>query len=214
MFLVSMITFRAKRINPVYIKRYNPVTLKYEKCPAAFIRLDKKSAADYEAVNNLPWIRGAGQKYAAEIVANFNSEYNKKRNVRRDNFYALTLQTDNFDHLDSGRILGLAEAAKNRGSVYLDFLQINPKYKFGIAQREYKEVGKSIIDGFKCMRGVRRIFAVTNAFVSQFYADNGFEQDGSLVSWVKHSKTGFFSNLLSKLEFRMQVKAGCDEHKF
>lgn len=209
-----MITFKAKKINPVYIKRYNPATLKYESCPAAFIRLDKKSASDYKAINNLPWLNGSGQKYAADIVANFNREYKGERKVRKDNFYALTLQTDNFDKIDSDKILGLAEALKAYRSVYLDFLQVNPNYKFGILRRKYKETGKAIIDSFKNMHGVKRIFAVTNAFASQFYIDQGFEQDGSLVSWVKHPLKNFLSNLFSKMEYRMRVKAEYDECKF
>ena len=202
-----MISFKAKLIGSTTIQCYNNKKKAYEDCNVSFIRFSKHSKSDLMAVQKVSKMWQPQDKYAKNIAKNFCYEYSKKYNqYYNDNFFALTLQDCNYENVDPTKVLGMAEALKKRKTFYLDFLQTNPKYKYGDKKRKYKNIGTAIIESLKNIKRIKSIILIPNNFAVKFYEKCGFTEKHGMMQYTKEKSNSFYRNLLDSIKLKDLLK--------
>lgn len=94
----------------------------------------------------------------------------------KNKVFALTLQKDDFKNIDSKQILALAEIYKEkRKSINIDFLQVDPEFKYSLSRNKYKNIGKAFIEYFKAKFKDRIITLKSTYKAANFYEKMGFE---------------------------------------
>ena len=103
--------------------------------------------------------------------------------------YALTTQSDNFEKLDSSKILGASTLKLvNEKENHIRFLQVSPKCYFENKQRGYKSIGKAFIDFFKSQSKNKSLLVQAYFSAANFYEKMGFEiidVNNLIYSWSK-----------------------------
>ena len=161
------------------------------KIPASFIRLNPESTADYYAINNVADnytriiteenLLNDGKKvknYAKDIQSDFEEIYKNSHQAQNDYFYALTTQTDRFEHIDYSKVIGVAEVWNcPEISDFLDirYLQVSPSTNHDVANREYRNIGTTILNALKSLFPLRNIYVIADKNVRDFYTKNGFK---------------------------------------
>jgi len=202
-----MISFKAKLLGETTVKCYNNEKYAYEDCPAYFIRFDKHSKADLQSVLDVSKSWRPKDRFAKNIAKNFSYEYTKKFNTRyNNNFFALTIQKDKFKNVDPTKVLGMAEILKKGKTFSLEFLQVDPKYNYGVKNRKFKNAGLAIIESLKNMRNIKSIILIPSAISTEFYKKCGFEEVAGMMQYTKNKSTSFYKNLLNIIKLKNILK--------
>ena len=198
-----MISFKAKLMGETTVKLYNSKTSAYENRPAYFIRYDKRSEADLVSVLDTSRLWKRGDKYAKNIANNLYCAHKRKPfRLHINKFYALTLQKNNFEKVNPEKVLAMAETLNKNGTMYLEFLQVNPKYTAGFANRKYKDCGQAIVESLKNIRIIKDIILASNAHSVKFYEKCGFVQKDGLMQYTKNKNQSFLKNLLNNIKLK------------
>ena len=199
-----MISFKAKLISETTVKQYNSKTSAYENRPAYFISYDKRSEADLNSAltTSRLWKKG-GDRYAKNIANNLYCAHKRKPYMLCFNkFYALTLQKDNFEKVIPEKVLAMAETLNRKRTMYLEFLQVNPKYTAGITDRKYKDCGQAIIESLKDIRRTKDIVLIPSSFSVKFYEKCGFVCKDGLMQYKKDKNPSFLKNLINNIKLK------------
>ena len=143
----------------------------------SFVELDKNDRVDKDSLKNVSKLWNKKEfNYASEIYYDAAKPF-EYDNIVKEHYYAVTTQSENFEKLESEKILGLSlfsETTKPENEI--NWLQTNPVYKHGsIEPREYKGIGKAIIEYVKEHYRDKniKVFAADDAI--NFYKKLGFK---------------------------------------
>ena len=74
-----------------------------------------------------------------------------------------------------------------KGKDELAYFQVNPNYKYGSSNREFKNIGAAMINEFQRICKVIRLYSSTKA--TRFYERNGFKlTDESMLEYIWRKK--------------------------
>lgn len=184
---ISSTNFNAKYIKSLNVRRINPKTAEYVKERVSLVEFDPTNEHDlitldrtYKNWKKADFVSPIFQ--TAELMTSDTVE--RKRNK----IYILTSQKDKFDRIHAKYILGLANMIKQpKGKDELAYFQVNPNYKYGSSNREFKNIGAAMINEFQRICKVIRLYSSTKA--TRFYERNGFKlTDESMLEYIWRKK--------------------------
>ena len=180
-----MISFKASYIKPITItnKSQRDFPVKEE---VALVKLDSSSLADLEAVDSTSSHWGYYETYAHDIKSTMSKEYylpGVRKNSQKE-FFAATLQKENFQNLDSKKIIGLMQIDQtNPSACKLDFIQVSPELMNNSKISNFKNIGKAMIEGLKRLTQ-KNIELNSIGSAGEFYKKLGFEKIKDSTTYV------------------------------
>ena len=168
------INFCATYICTTNIKKNNNSNL--ENYTVKVVELDENCKADYDALNS---VANDWKKYAFNNDTFANSILNdisirKKHRLKTVPIYAITTQKDNFEHVDSKKVLGIAEFSSKGCNNRIEYLQVNPKYiKRYYPDKNFFGIGVAILEFLKSISD-KPIELTSSKAACKFYEKNGF----------------------------------------
>ncbi len=172
-----MISFKANPINDTNVKYLNQ-NGKYKNLPAKLVELEIDSDLDLEALLKVKNNWKKGDDYAEFVCRAFQEYHDKVKTNEAEKFYALTSQYGGYQNLDGNKILGVAQVYKEaNGSIEIEFLQTDPKYRYGIENRKIKHIGKAITQSIKDIYKNNEITLFSTKVGKPFYKKLGFKID-------------------------------------
>ena len=184
------VNFKANFINTATVKKYAKNTNQYINKKATFLELDLTSSKDIEILKKLSFSWNAA--FLKSVLKNV------EKKLPNWKVYTLTIQNNDFNNIDSEKILGIAQTSKQDSqSINLEYLQVRPEYTHLNSQRKFKQVGSSIIDCLKKIECVTRINVVSILEEVDFYILNGFFYDMDILQesnlfWQRKSRKSDF----------------------
>ena len=198
---VSSVTFGAKPINDVVIKKLDKSTKEFIDYPAKFVKIDPDNKVDLSVLNLLVQ-KWKGATYIRRIAT--NSHWMKSRKYVEIDVYALTTQNNNFERLKPNKILGLAEMrndADNPKNRKLWHLQVKPSaINVNNKNKQYKYVGSSMLDSLKKIYKNMSLCSDDNKNIKEFYKKNNFVE-----YYEGRNHFSWSSNLFTMLKIRIKA---------
>ena len=198
---INRISFGAKPINDVTIKKWDRQTKKFTDCPAKFVKIDSENPIDLSVLNTLAQ-KWKGAKYIQRI-ATASHWMNIRKYVEID-VYALTSQQKDFERLRQNKILGVVEMrndpndSKNRKVWYL---QVKPSVmNVNNQNNKYEKAGTSILDSLKKIYTRMSLYADDDKNIQKFYKKNGFIED-----YQGRNHYSWSSNIFERLRIRINA---------
>lgn len=173
---MNPISFKASFVAPANISKKSAPETYYNK-KVSIVELDKNDANDLLALSETTrlWTR-EGARYASEIFheAVKDREYD---DVVKEHYFALTEQNKNIDKLEPNKILGLMLFSESRfNENEINWFQVRPNSNFvNSHDREYKYVGKSMINMLKNKFPEKTIYVKSSEPAVGFYKAHGFQ---------------------------------------
>jgi hypothetical protein len=167
------ISFNAKYIGNVHIQKRK--FLKYKPYEVSLVELKKADQSDLSAMSRIArdW-RGA-IKY---LIGNIEPS---------ERILGITTQTDNFEKLDSNKLLGIMQYYDEKKSILLARIQTRPDTKYCKVKspltsifkqkREYKGIGGVLIDKLLELRNGKKVYLIAKKDAIPFYIKKGFKLD-------------------------------------
>lgn len=191
------VSFGAKPINSITIKKYSKKKQDFIDVPAKFVRLEADNRSDIRVLDKVAQ-QWTGADYIRRIAT--ASHWMNELPI---SIYALTTQTDKFDKLKSSKILAFAEMRLNENFPKYDslyYLQVKPEaMNMGKDKNEgYQSVGTSVIKSLKKIYHNISLFSADSPYVENFYKKNGFIEDYMLTRHYLWS-----SNVLRRMKIRV-----------
>ena len=174
---VENISFGAKPLNKLYIKKYDKSLKAFVDCPARFVKIES-TKSDLTAVNAVAkkWKKA---KYIQRI-ATASHWMNNSNSVEID-VYALTLQDKDFEKLKPKQIIGMVEMRNNPKNIkdrILQHIQVKPSaININNRNKKYKQVGCGIINSLKKIYKNMSLYSENSPNIKKFYEYNGFIED-------------------------------------
>ena len=145
--------------------------------PSSIVKIDRNNPNDIKALDRAVEEWGEGDIYGKDIVDSAKRlGAGKNSNTKKSTIYALTLQQNNFENLDGAKILGLSELityGKKRAEI--NFLQVKPACAGKNEQKQYLNVGRSIINLFQRMHANKELLVKADYRAANFYEKMNFE---------------------------------------
>lgn len=180
----GQISFEARFIKDVPIKKYSYFKRAYQEESSKLIEFDPKDLIDIENLENIAKDFG-GDSYANNIF--IHAKYLKKHIGESGRYIGVTRQKDNFDRLDASQVLGVAELTnKAPKEIELEFLQVHPQYLKSYWPPSIKHTGTAIINYLK--ECYDKISLKSSANATFFYKKNGFtlvDRQKRLFEWKR-----------------------------
>ena len=175
---VENISFGAKPLNKLSVKKYDKSLKTFKDCPAHFVKIES-TKFDLSAINAVAK-KWKDAKYVKKI-ATASHWMNNRKYVEID-VYALTLQDKNFEILKPRKILGLVEMRNNNDNPkdrIIYHLQVKPSAMNvnNNKNKNYKHVGCGILDSLKKIYKNMSLYSDNNPNIKIFYKINGFIED-------------------------------------
>lgn len=167
-------TFGANFINQAKIGKLAQDKSKYADEIVSFVKINTKNKCDLSALDKAAsyW---ENDKFAANIAYVARSANDKNSLYNKDDIYALTLQRDNFENLESNKILGLIDILpeNNNKSAFIEYIQVKPSMIYFVHPK-YKGIGTAILASLKKMYDSITCVPLSEKSVKDFYKRNGF----------------------------------------
>jgi len=170
--MLDSISFGAKFRTNSQILKYNSISKKYESCSAALVEIETQRKSDVSAVKKTAQDWGA-TSYANGIARILGLVYKRHVNSEKHSIYALTTQEKDFSELVPNKILGLIEVDNSQPVIKINYLQAIPTSKYPVKLRNYKGIGKSLVDFLKSFR--KEITLRADYRAANFYEKQNFE---------------------------------------
>lgn len=179
----STVNFTASFVKPAQVmkrhtgERFKPVKL-------SIVELDKTNSADMESLyrTSILW-NEQGAKYSSDLYHDAIKGY-EYDDIEKEHYYALTEQMKDFDKLDSEKVLGLMLFSKTKYGECdtITWLQVRPNTNTPNSwNREYKGVGKALIDLLKVRNYNKPIYVQSSGSAVEFYKKQGFVDSGENI---------------------------------
>ena len=143
------VSFKASTINYANITKINPINKTETSFIGSFVELDKRNEYDYNALRTIANKWENGYSLAVDIFDNFTCDKHGHHFYNKNNcrYFAILDKNYPVKKLDSESILGIAQISKNLDNTYfLDFLQTNPKHICKSIDREFRNIGRTLVD--------------------------------------------------------------------
>ena len=195
---VDSVSFGAKPINSVKIKKYDKNIKNFVDFPATFVKLEPNNYFDIKAADVCA-SKWKDAKYIQKIATASHWMESVPLSI-----YAVTTQKNKFNKLKPNKILGFVEMRKDENRPIYDwlyYLQVKPQAinVNNSESKSYKHVGKSIIASLKKIYKNISLYSEDNDNIEKFYQSNGFIQD---YTGVKHYV--WSSNIFRMLKVRYE----------
>ena len=181
----NQISFEARFIKPLPIKKYSYETKSYMNTSSKLIEFDPTDLKDVKDLENIAKDFG-GDSFANNIYihAKYQNEHHPESKVR---YLGITQQKEDLNNLDVSKILGVAEITnKMPNEAELDFLQVHPQYLKSYWPPSIKHTGTAIINYLK--ECYNKISLKSSANATFFYKKNGFtlvDRQKRLFEWKR-----------------------------
>lgn len=140
-----------------------------------WVKFDRNNLLDVMALSYAArsWER---EKFASNIAYRAMLMSETRLKDEPCEIYIMTRQDKDFDDLDDSKILGMAEIEKkDKNSVELNYIQVDPEQTSSCQRAEYKNIGSKMLDLLKAQYADKIIGLRADAgSVSEFYKKNGF----------------------------------------
>lgn len=191
------VSFGAKPINNITIKKYDKKQKDFIDVPAKFVKLEPDNRSDIRVLDEI-----ANQWTGADYIRKIATASHWMNEVPIS-IYALTTQKDKFDKLKPSQILGCVEMRKDKNFPKYDwlyYLQVKPEAMNTEKGKNkgYQYVGTSMIKSLKKIYHNISLFSADSPFLENFYRNNGFIEDYTLTRHYLWS-----SNILRRLKIRL-----------
>jgi hypothetical protein len=186
-----MINFKANFVNSATIQKqdykHNPEDYK-----VSFVEMHPADTGDYLALNqtNLNWDNC--NTLAHDITRTFNKYHDDKTNTHsNEHFFAITRQTDNFEHLEPQNILSVIELKEKKDkSAFVEYLQVSPRFNHSARKSHFRKIGTAMLDSIKLLISSKKIELSALNSAIDFYLKNGFQivkkgQEETIMRWCK-----------------------------
>lgn len=183
---MTPISFTARYVKPADIKKFDGNSYKPHTASLVEMELSDRPAIERVAYD---WMQPVSDQLYKE------SEYMGREGMH---IYAVTNQANNFEQLDSNKILGMMlfqEGGTSKTHNTIEFLQVSPyemspNYGSGLSknfnkllakifkfkQPEHKHIGKALLDTAKEMSADKPIDLYSVKDAVEFYLINGFKR--------------------------------------
>lgn len=144
---------------------------------ASVVELDKNDEQDLKSLHDTTVLWNyQGAKYSSNIYHEAVKGY-EYDDVEGEHYLALTTQNENHDKLDPDKVLGLMLFSNERFDTdEITWFQVRPNTNTKQSwNREYKGVGKAMIDYIKQVNFFKPIHAMSVPESVEFYKKQGFE---------------------------------------
>lgn len=163
--------FKAKFIDKVDGSKITDLNLK--NMNLSFAKIIRWNEDDIQALEDIT--KWENDKFACNI-------YKHLKDGCAADIYLSTSQTDNFEKLDSSKILGIAQITPNHIlGAFLDYFQVKPDLN-------NKGLGSSILDSLKRIYNKISLMPLQDEKVIKFYKKNGFyeyPEKSNFYMWYK-----------------------------
>lgn len=163
------VSFKAQFINRCNIQKYSKSTRSFLPSEVSFIELDTNKWRDRRA------LRKISKKWEHSLADNI---YRSQKSDKKLRIFALTEQQSNFEKLDAEKVLGLTQLQDSEPNVhYIDYLQTKPVYTANNPDREYKDIGRRILDNLKNIfrKDTLKLSSLYEDGIIDFYIKNNFK---------------------------------------
>lgn len=172
----NSIDFRAKFLCNTEIKKFNHKTNVYSPLKVSFLEYEPDNLKDLITITETAtsWKK---QQYAKKIALNAKLISVGFLSNLKNHIYILTKQKESFDKLNSQDILGLAHMLNEENPIpdELVLFEVKPDFRYEKnKKKEYKNIGKSIIDLLKNIY-CNSIKVFSSYTAANFYEKQGFE---------------------------------------
>ena len=120
---------------------------------------------------------GEKRSYFGDIADNASLDYRCKTSFEDKKYYVLTCQKRNFEKLDPDSILGAVQVESHEKYNEINYLQVIPEQNYLNPEREYKNVGASIVDTILKLYPNKQLMLYSSNSAINFYKKIGFNQD-------------------------------------
>ncbi len=183
----NRMNFKAKYIQPTYVKKLDESGLKYIPEKLSFVKLDKNSFSDVSAITAVAkmWRSRLIEEVASTLEKFLTGVY---RTLSYD-AYAITTQKKNFQKLDPKKIVCVIDASpelKDKRDIFVYDFEVMPELQRGQKNAAYQKVGKGTIESLKCL--CDRITLKSLYSATGFYEANGFKlvnKDKLIYRWER-----------------------------
>ena len=202
---LTNVNFQARPVKHISVGKLAPKShTGYLPVSGYIVEINKAQRSDRVAISDAVSEWGEEARYGMVIVDNAKkSSPHIKSKYNRNKIYALTLQQNNFQTLESDKILGLSEVTQlDKNKVEINFLQVKPTSAGRSKKKEYINVGKNFIEMLKKNPANTTIFVKAAYSAANFYEKMKFkimntenliyvwEKSKELTAVLKHSAKG------------------------
>ena len=167
---INNINFKAKYIDTAIIKKRNMFV--YKPISVNIVEFDRNNSTDIMACR--------------KVISDFGNMM-KSDHPEGVRFWGLTTQKDNFDKIDPNSFLGIMKFFNiGYDEMIISTLQTKPETQYSHfgTNREFKGVGKALIEKIKSMKGDKTIRLVPLLNVIPFYEKLGFLHENNDVNSI------------------------------
>lgn len=176
--------FRAKFIKKVPVQKLDFATKRYKTTQASFVEFEPKNLQDLKALAKAQsaW---DGEFFAADIVKAAAKMFQGELKQPKNRIFVLTTQSDDCRNLNKDSILGMVQMVGGKAALAeLKFFQVRPDLSYNKVHRDYKGVGKAILDSIKEIY-TKAIKLQSCYSAANFYEKQGFEiMDTGLLMYL------------------------------
>lgn len=176
--------FRAKFIKKVPVQKLDFATKRYKTTQASFVEFEPENLQDLKALAKAQsaW---DGEFFAADIVKAAAKMFQGELKQPKNRIFVLTTQSDDCRNLNKDSILGMVQMVGGKAAqAELKFFQVRPDLSYNEVHRDYKGVGKAILDSIKEIY-TKAIKLQSCYSAANFYEKQGFEiMDTGLLMYL------------------------------
>ena len=178
-----MISFTASYINKVGIKEKCPHSSRFQDKSASLVELSMLDKRDVKTLEELSYDWG-DYSYATNLYE-FAKYINSKQITNSpQKLLAITTQKENFKNLEPSKVLGLVEYTPiEDNSAKINLIETNPVHTYYSNDREYKNIGKGLIQGVIEHSKADKITLHSVPSAKYFYKKLGFVQNPEKKDW-------------------------------
>lgn len=173
---VQGISFRARYLDEVKLRKINGAQV--QECSASLVELDLKSKADNVCIQDMIYDWGGSDSYTFHIARNMGQVYYELNDNTSPipRVFAITEQKDNFDKLNSKKILSIAETTDIKPTIVnIDFIETHRAQAYGAKDPKYKYLGTALVNCIKSVFKGKALELYSTDKALSFYLKNGFE---------------------------------------
>ena len=176
--------FRAKFIKKVPVQKLDFATKRYKTTQASFVEFEPENLQDLKALAKAQsaW---DGEFFAADIVKAAAKMFQGELKQPKNRIFVLITQSDDCRNLNKDSILGMVQMVGGKAALAeLKFFQVRPDLSYNKVHRDYKGVGKAILDSIKEIY-TKAIKLQSCYSAANFYEKQGFEiMDTGLLMYL------------------------------
>ena len=170
-------SFGAKFINKAKIAKKIANTSLYKDEFVSCVKINPHNEGDIDALKNIAAYWRNSKNLTTNIYHAACAMQNDSKYYKYNQIFALTNQDNNFELLDSNKILGLMQVSPfEDNSIFLDRIEVKPEI-VSKQERDLKGIGTAMLNHLKTISDKIFCFPSSTDTVKNFYYKNGFKEE-------------------------------------